>query len=617
MFFPSPKKGVIMAVNINQPNAFSNMNQSAQGSSNVKLTGLGMRSNFRMLSETEHYNKLLEKLVKKITELNKECKDREYKVTKIFKNEEGLRYSGIAISTKKDNLVYCHTLVVEKTGEYPEPYVANYHDNINMQRIEILRTPSDAFDATYEAYVRRVVAQEHHVSTDMVLSVDSTLIPNEFDYESEEAVTQVVFNTTSAIDMEIYFHTTPEFFNIPSVNKAYPNGKFVINMVFNDSAVVKDAVGMPVREDICLSLSFKIPSGNQNRSINSSEVTYNIVKVYGYIDFDFVAPVQTPMGVMTQKFVPNFVITHIEAVDLLPSPDVLMLGIACVNIVNDDMNWLQAFRPRATKKGEINYNDIGALNIEGNIEGNPSGNGALINTSSKEFTILELNTLVQKLVRPGFSVSIDIPQMSPDTWYMSILNAAANDPSSNAYKRLIDSINGSTNGAFSAIAGNQTLPIFKNVMNKIHGGYFETRERVHDIRDITSYLAVANYIAHTGQNTSYLIEYTNSLYNMNYAPEVRAAMRKRVIEMINPRNVYKQMYSRYYFNAQFFKTLVQSYVAAGFAPVFGSATTSNDIFHRRSSADLNGAIIENDIRLMNSNMMFPGYRGIQGYQRMY
>jgi len=600
-----------MAVKVSQPNPF---NQNNQQTNAAKLSVLGMRYSYKMLSETEHFNKLYEKIDKKITEINKSAKDYTYKVTKIFKYEEGLRYSGIAISANKDGVVYCHTLVIEKTGEYPEPYIVNFNDN--MQRIEILRTPSDSFDATYEAYVRRIVAQEHNVSPDSVLSVDSTLIPNEFDYDSDEAVNQVLYNTTGAIDMEIYFHTTPEFFNIQAVNKTYPNGKFVINMVFNDNAIVKDAVGMPVREDICISLSYKIPSGNQNRSINNSEVVLNIVKVYGYIDFDFVAPIQTPMGVMTQKFVPNFVITHIEAVDLLPSPDILMLGIACVNIVNDDMNWLQVFRPRATKKGEINYNDIGALNIEGNIEGNPSGYGSLINTSSKEFTVLELNTLVQKLVRPGFSVSIDIPQMSPDTWYVSILQAA-NDPTSNAYKRLINSIDGSTNGAFSSIVGNQSLPIFKNFMNKIHGGYFETRDRIHDIREITSYLAVANYIAHTGQNNSYLIEYTNSLYNINYAPEVRAAMRKRIIEMINPRNVYKQMYSRYYFNAQFFKALVQSYIAAGFAPVFGSSTTSNDIFQRRSSADLNGAIIENDVRLMANNMMFPGYRGIQGYQRVY
>jgi hypothetical protein len=604
-----------MAVNIEQPNAFNKFNQNNQNS-NTKGLSLGMRSNFRLLSETEYYNKLYEKLNKKLIEINKEVKDYEYKITKIFKNEEGLRYSGIAISAKKDDRVFTHTLVVEKTGEYPEPYIVNFSDNINMQRIEILRTPSDVFDATYEAYVRKVVAQEYNISPDNVITIDSTLIPNEFDFDSEEAAIQVLYNTTSAIDTEIYFHTTPKFINIQEINRNYPNGKFVINMSFNDNAVVKDVVGMPIREDICISLVFKIPSGNQSKSINNSEVVYNIVKVYGYIDFDFVAPIQTPMGVMTQKFVPNFIITYIETTDLLPSPDVLMLGIACVNVVNDDMNWLQVFRPRAIKKGEINYNDIGALNIEGNIEGNPSGYGQPINTASKEFTLLELNNLVQKLVRPGFSVSVDIPQMSPDTWYMSILNAAS-DPTSRAYKRLVDSINASTNGAFSSIVGNQVLPVFKNVMNKIHGGYFETKERIHDIREITSYLAVANYIAHTGQNPSYLIEYTNSLYNYNYAPEVRAAIRKKVIEMINPRNVYKQMYNRYYFNAQFFKTLVQSYITSGFAPVFGTATVSNDMFQRRSSADLNGAIIENDIRLMNNSMAFPGYRGIQGYQRMF
>jgi len=45
-----------------------------------------------------------------------------------------------------------------------------------------------------------------------------------------------------------------------------------------------------------------------------------------------------------------------------------MLGVVSCLSINEDMNWLQAFRPSVVRKGESDLNDIGALNIEGNIE---------------------------------------------------------------------------------------------------------------------------------------------------------------------------------------------------------------------------------------------------------
>lgn len=576
----------------------------------------GMSNSFNRINETETYNKIVNKFNNIITEINKDKKIGEYKLVKIFKNEAGLNYSCIAvglINNSKDQ-VYAHVLVVEKTGEFPSPLF----ETIQGTRYEIMRLPGDASDEKLVSSCKNKIAEIFNVSKERVVIVDTTLVPNEFNPDNDDMVNNLFYNTINACETEYKINNEPNIINVQNVIENYKNGKFIVNMVFNDSELVKDATGMPVREDICLNLSFKIPSDGYRKSVNDSEKVINLIRVYGYIDFDWVQPVQTPMGITTQKFVPNFVITHIEPVDRLPSPELVLMGIACCNIINEDTNWLRAFRPAALKKNEIDYNDIGALNIEGNIENAPQGYGAKINTKNKEFSILELSTLVMKLVRPGFNLSIDLPQVSPDTWYTSMFTAASQQSSNNgAYARIVRFMDAMTSGAYSSETNNEIIPIFTNSINKIHGGFFETRDGVKDIREVTSYLAVANHIAATNQSPMLLAEYTNTFYNYNIPPELRAANRKSIIESMVSRVVYKQFYNRMTFNKRFLKAVISSLLRCGFAPNISNAFISNDIFQRRNSADISNSFIESDVRLISPGINYPGYNWGYGYNRTY
>jgi len=185
------------------------------------------------------------------------------------------------------------------------------------------------------------------------------------------------------------------------------------------------------------------------------------------------------------------------------------------------MNWMQAFRSTPARKNEIDFNDIGALNVEGNIENNPQGFGKKYDTKSKTFDIGELNKFVQTLIRPNILVSIDVPKAGPETWFTSVFQYIKFRGNKEAYDRVNDSITAMTNGAYQS----NNIQMFADVSNKIHGGFYKTKDGVKDIRHLSSYLAISNYIADTNQTPVLISQYTNTLYNASIPSELRAAER--------------------------------------------------------------------------------------------
>lgn len=562
----------------------------------------------------EVYEKLYEAFSKRIKEANTEVKgEGQYSVVKILKQKAGLNYSGIALAQTVGGVTSAHVLMIEKTGDYPEKLI----ENINGVRYELTRTPSDALDDRYMAQAKVAVADHLGIDPNSVIITDGMLVPNEFDVNSEAQVEDVLRNSINAVMAEnaIRVQDYKGINLVDLMNNANGNGKFFVNMFFNgDKTSYLDQSGMPVRQDICISLSYKANLNNGNRSVNQGNDTVEIVKTFGYIDFEWTGQTQGINGFpTTQKFVPNFIITHMDSGVAL-TPDILMLGVASVVTMNEDLNWMQAFRSTPVRKGEIDFNDIGALNIEGNIENSPTGFGRLFDTKSKTFTLVEMNTLVQTLVRPNMMVSIDIPKAGPDTWFTSVFNYIRFNNSKEAYERVMASISNLTNGAF---VSNQ-VPMFTDVTNKIHGGFYRTKDGFEDLRHLSSYLSVANYVAATNQAPAIISQYTNTLYNAAIPNELRAAERKKMIdEMSNGSAVYKQNYDRLTFTGHFLASLVTSLRAVNFAPLPSNMGVVNDMFVRRSTLDVGGALIGSDLRLMGQNNIYGNFQGMGMYNRTF
>lgn len=559
----------------------------------------------------EQFEKLYEKIQAKIKFLNEEVKTEEkYAVIKLLKQNAGLNYSAIIVTESISDTTSAHILMVEKTGDYPEKLI----ENIAGIRYEITRTPADAFDDKYITSAQSAVAEALKIDQNSVIVTDGTLIPNEFDVTSDAQIADLLHNTFNAIHSENALRVSDyKGMNIASLIQNNRNGKFFVQLYFNsDESNMFDQTGLPVRQDVCIMLSYKVNQMGNNKSINQGNDTYEIVKTYGYIDFEFVGP-SIVNGMMTpQKFVPNFVITHIDS-QVAPTPDILMLGVASVMAINEDMNWMQAFRSTPAKKNEVDFNDIGALNIEGNIENNPIGFGKKYDTKSKTFDVAEFNKYLQTLIRPNILVSIDVPKAGPETWFTSVFQYIKFRSNKEAYDRVNNSIAEMTNGAYQS--GN--IAMFADVSNKIHGGFYKSKDGFKDIRHLSSYLAVANYIADTNQQPVLISQYTNTLYNASIPSELRAAERRKFIdEMSNKTAVYKQFYDRMTFNAGFLMNVISSLKSVGFAPMFSNMGASNDMFVRRSTVDFNSAMLGTDARLMNAGQnMYSQFYAPQAFYR--
>lgn len=561
----------------------------------------------------EYFDKLYTKFEEKVKLLNTHIKGGEqYSLHKLIKGNAGLNYSGMVLSEKSGDLIVSHVLMIERTGDYPTPLF----ENMGGQRYEILRVPADALDTKYIFQSQKVVADTYNVQPAEVVVVDGTLVPNEFSAENETTVHDLFINSINALDGEVNIRQkTYGGLNIPFIVNSNRNGKFIVNMYFNnnESSIVNEA-GLPIRQDVCVTLSYKFANTSSDRSVNQGTDSVDIVKTFGYVDFQWVGQQTGNNQQNTQKFIPNFIITRIES-GFIPTPDITLLALTSILAINEDMNWMQAFRSVPAKKGEIDFNDIGALNIEGNIEGNPHGFGKKIDTKSKEFTLTMLNTLINQLVYPNMIISIDVAQASPDTWFENVFYYASRGDTPEANNRIIDAIGSMTNGFND---GFKNIPIFSPVVNKIHGGYYKTKEGIRDIRHLTSYLAVANFAAETGQDPKIISEYTNSFYITSIPSEIRATERKKFIDnMSNNTATYKQFYNRLTFSNAFITTLVGSLRQVGFAPIFGNMMANNDMFFRRASADFGSAVLGNDVRLIANSNTFNNFYHPQGYTRTF
>lgn len=564
-----------------------------------------------MGSGGEQLEKLFEVLTKKAEEANK-VRDGKFSIVKVLKHNRGINYSAIAVCETLAGVTSAHILMIEKTGDYPEKLV----ENISGIRYEITRTPADALDDKYVLQVRNAIIAALRINDNDLIVVDGTLVPNEFDVNSEAAIDELIRNASNAVQAENMIRVKDyKGFNVANLLASAPNGKFFINTYFNsDRTSLLDQSGMPIRQDICVALTFKSGQNNNNKSVNQGNESVDIIKTYGYIDFEYVGPSVVGGMMSPQRFVPNFIITHIEGVCAAPTPDLIALAVASVVSVSEEMSWMQSFRGTAARKDVIDYNDIGALNIEGNLENSPTGFGKLYDTKAKTFTVAELSKFVQMLVRPNMLISIDVPKAGPETWYTSVFNYIKFRNSKEAYTRLVDSIGYLTNGNFQ----HNGFPVFTDITNKIHGGFYRTKDGFEDIRHLSSYLSVSNYIAATNQAPALISQYTNTLYNTSIPSELRASERKKVIdEMSQNTAVYKQFYDRMTFTSGFLTNLVTSLKMAGFTPLFSNMGNSNDMFVRRSSADFGNAMIGNDLRLMGQSNMYGGFYTPFQYNRTF
>lgn len=623
-----------MAVNQNAFNPTGNTNATQQTTQQQQPTG-GMGARFSgafnpnqmglmspvgsIGSGGDMYEKLyaaLQATVKKLTEETKA--EESYYVVKLLKQTAGLNYSNIVLVEKLHDCVAAHVLIVESTGTYPDSRI----ENVGNVRYEIVRTPADALDEKLVEQAQLAVALALKVEPGEVVIVDGTLVPSEFAVGDETQVNSLVINTFNATHTEVqtrvYDYKGEDVAALLANNRL---GKFQIGVAYNENDLIfTDQTGLPVRQDVCITLTYKLTNQQNGWSVHQGENTVEIAKTYGYIDFEYVGPQYVNNMPTSQCFVPNFVITHIDS-PFAPTPDIVIRAVLSVFALNEGMNWLPAFRSSMVKKGEIDLGDIGALNIEGNIEANPVGYGKKYDTKSKNFNNMELTQLVQRLVHPAkLAISLDLPKSGPETWYTSVFHAIQFERDNGIRQGAMDRLNRFLTHSTGNVFQPANLPVFINTTNKIHGGFYRDSNKVYrDLRCLTNYLAVANHVTDTNQPPAKISQYTNTLYSNALPAELRAAVRRDqyLTEMSNGSAVIKRYYDRVTFSREYLQNYLNAMQAVGYAPVFAN-NVNNEVFVTRATGDFGSALFGQDARLMTAAPnVYGNYNQFSAYHRPY
>jgi len=286
---PSNKGNTTKQAETNQGQANT---QGAKSKSNMfgSLPTFGLQSAVTSFGHGgEVFEKLYEAFSKRIKDANTEVKgEGQYHVIKVLKQKAGLNYSGIVLTQTVGSVTSAHILMIEKTGDYPDKLI----ENVNGVRYELTRTPADALDDRYVVQAKLTVAEQLGIDANSIVITDGTLVPNEFDVNSESQVEDLLRNTINAVMAENAIRVQDyKGVNLADLTSG-GNGKFFVNMFFSgDKTSYLDQTGMPVRQDICISLSYKTNNtGGGNRSVNQGADTVEIVKTYGYIDFEWTGP---------------------------------------------------------------------------------------------------------------------------------------------------------------------------------------------------------------------------------------------------------------------------------------------------------------------------------------
>ena len=466
---------------------------------------------------------------------------------------------------RRDTGVAYHTLILGGTANPIPPRI----ENINGRQVEVLLPASAAWDQRLAQMVQGVVSAAYPNAK--LLPADATVVPRNFNMDNKNDVYNLARNTILALSVEIDTRT-PGFTDVSLTNLDKANYQVAVRF---DRTQISDDVGMPMRSDIQIEYSEQSPNKGDNRSIHTADSNTVIGAMSGFVDFAWAPVVNTNPYMMqqpqayggqyaqalpTQKYVARLVLTQIDPVAIATLPAILNL-IATSSAASEMNNWQKVFLSARGSKSSM-Y-DPGALNFEANIRNEAGGKGSMIDTSGDSFTEEDLRQMLAVMVRPGLAIAVDVPDCGPQTWYTSILSAAANGsvPAQNA---IIAAANYLTGGHFGRVFP-ANAPLFIDQGNRVHLGYYTNKHtnQMEDIRNI-DYLAVLNMRGAT--DPGMVRTWSDSFSFTSEDIRARLDVRARVIRELAPTATFTGFATRCTFSGEFLQALYSSILACGVRP---------------------------------------------------
>lgn len=460
----------------------------------------------------------------------------------------------LRVANNKGAGVAYHTLLVAGSANDFSPLTENYPGS---GPITLERVAGDAWGAEVRKVVQDVVARNYPQSK--LISADGEVVPRDFNVNDPERVSQLVSNAGIICATELSRHL-PGFQDL-DLTKIDAQSGLTARVSFKNPQF-EDRVGQPQRGDVSIDMTEATRmAGSEIADLMTSGRT--VTNARGFIDlvYDPVEQRQNPYQRMqgnqqraTQMYSARFVLTQVESEQLVTLPaTMLALGVAA-GLAQDNM-WVNNFRKGHV--GGLNMHDIGAVNIEANLDNEPNGVGTMYDTQVDSFSTQDLFDLAEATIQPGLTISVDVPECGPQTAYMGVLAAAA-EQDGVAVEQVLAAVNTLTGGHFGRIF--QGGPIATDSDNRIQLGYYMDQQGIRrDIRDV-DYLAVAVL---RGQNRPEMISDWSETFVSNYPLNQRLAARKRILQDLFPSFVLTGYARRVTFTAEFIGALQQALSNAG------------------------------------------------------
>jgi len=503
-------------------------------------------------------------------------------------NEQALFYSLIVVAASmKSNpkVVAAHILLIEASGDNPRPVQVTIMD----QQIDVMRVASDAFDDRLYKIASDNLARMYPGR--QIVFVDGVVVPAEFDANDKAKIHALALNAGTSAGTELLQHQSG--FKDLSIATDIKGLSTEVEISFDRRQLI-DAVGMPMRSDVVVTFANRRPGqADMRQSLNTGDRDMRMSQISAFIDLLY-SPTQQVTNIwqmnqanMQQKFAPNLIITSLQS-EVGYTPAMMLMALVTAATVNNNSYWVQTFRPTATRADakDIDMADLGAINIEGNLNGAPGTKfGEYMDVKSQNVRPEEINALIAGLIHPGLVMSIDVPDCGGQTWYLSLFRDAYLGRQS-AIQTIYAAANQLTNGEFARNFPENT-PMFETMTNpegnRIHMGYWtDNQGQTRDLRDF-DYLAAANLLGRS--NPQYIADWTDTFLATNYPIQWRLNARKKFIDdMSNFTAKYKGFATRVTFSSQFIGALIKACTEAGLVPMVKVPTLGMDFARQRGVA---------------------------------
>lgn len=309
----------------------------------------------------------------------------------------------------------------------------------------------------------------------------------------------------------------------------------------------------------------------QNTVWNTGDVL-ELGKVGGFIDLVWEEPVQqasTGWGKQRRREDDDLACYHAQIIaSTMSNPfggnrlELQLLHMANMFNIIEGEKWTNCFSPKFGDNANDKLHDLSGIQWEAPALEADKGNVDFYAADLEETDRLDL---IQENFHRDPIISLDIPEVGPDTWLLDAFAVLAENDDANAEAAIIDAADVLTDGVFSTMWDANQEAILSPMVDRVHlGTWSDSEGRARDLREI-NYLAMLNIGDGTEVGMQTLYDYAATFADLeNVSVEKRLEQRLAIMRSAGFSDIEVTGYAtRVTFNINFLAVLASAMHKAG------------------------------------------------------